>query len=94
MSQMVGGGQGVDFSPVGFELLRDACEGMIQAAGHQGLGCGARSRLQTESWELLDLGGGYKTTREDGVTGKGRGGEDTTDCPGGRTFPEEVRGGK
>lgn len=33
VSQMVGGGQGLDFSPVGFELLRDACEGMIQAAG-------------------------------------------------------------
>ena len=58
VSQMVGGGQGLDFSPVGFELLRDACEGMIQAVGHQGLGCRARSRLESESWESLDLGGG------------------------------------
>ena len=33
----------LDFSLVGFELLRDALKGMSQTVGHQGLGCGARS---------------------------------------------------
>ena len=47
----------LDFSLVGFELQREACKGMSQTVGHQGLWCGARSEPETEIWESRDLRG-------------------------------------
>lgn len=77
---MVGGGQGLDFSPVGFELLRDACEGMIQAAGS-----GVRGKVSAADRKLGVTGSGWWLKPRERMGSLGKGGVEKTP----RTDPAE-----